>query len=328
VKHRVLKINHDGDVASHSVKLYEPYIDTGEYGTTIFDQEGLNKLVTDAAGEDIHMHFHAMGDASVGDVLTAIEAAKKAHTDSTSRYSLAHVYLVNPRDFHRVKATGMIPAFAGSFMSADPANMDARNRLVGHKRDNAWFPFKSLKDIGVRNAMGSDFPAAGAISTYKVVDHIQYAMTRQFLSGKGEVFPLETERVSLEVALKAATLNGAYTIGIEDEIGSIEVGKKADLIVLDRNLFDVEVGKIHETNVLFTMVDGQVMHDAFFGLGDVTAGLKVLGLVQEESEDFDLLVEDLLKYKPANTAYDEHKSACNIGTAMYEALKATRGKEK
>jgi predicted amidohydrolase YtcJ len=328
VKHRVLKINHDGDVASHSVKLYEPFIDNGEYGTTIFEQDDLTKLVTDAAGDNIHVHFHAMGDASVGDVLTAIEAARKAHPDSTSRYSLAHVYLINPRDFERVKAVDLIPAFSGGWLAPDPADMDAKDRLLGDKRLDAWYPFKSLDDLDVRCAFGSDFPAAGAISTYKMLEQIQYAMTRQFLSGKGEIWPPEGERIALEAALGAATLNGAYTVGIEDEIGSIEVGKLADLIVLDQNLFDIDVSKIHDTQVLLTMVDGKVVHDAFFGLGDVTEGLKVLGLVAEESEDFDLLVSDLLKYKPANTDYDEHKSACNIGTAMYEVLKATRSKDK
>ena len=69
-------------------------------------------------------------------------------------------------------------------------------------------------------------------------------------------------------------------------------------------------------------------HNAFCCLGDVTADLKVMGLESEESGDFDLLVEDLLKYKPANTYYSEHRNACNIGTAMYEVFKALKAKEK
>lgn len=326
IRQRVLKINVDGDVASHSAKLYEPYIDNNEHGTTIFEQGQLTELVIKAAGDNIHMHFHAMGDASVGMVLSAIEAAKKAHPETAARFSLAHVYLISPRDFERVKAVGLIPAFPGGWMAPDPADVDAKNRLLGEQRVEAWYPFNSMVQLGVKSAFGSDFPAAGAISTYKMLDQIQYAMTRQFLSGKGEIWPPEKERISLKAALQAATLNGAYTIAMEDEIGSIEVGKKADLIVLDQNLFDIPVTKIHETQVLLTMVDGEVMHDAFFGLGDVKAGIRVLGLVKGESEEFDLLVDDLLKNRPAPTDWQGHESACSIGIHVYEALKALRNR--
>ena len=76
------------------------------------------------------------------------------------------------------------------------------------------------------------------------------------------------------------------------------------------------------------MVDGDVMHDAFFGLGDVKAGIRMIGLVEGESEDFDLLVDDLLKNRPAPTDWEGHESACAIGTHVYEALKAVRQKQE
>ena len=327
IKHHVLKINVDGDPASHSVKLYEPYIDNNEHGSTIFEQDQLTELVVKATADNIHMHFHAMGDASVGMVLTAIEEARKAHPQTKSRYSLAHVYLISPRDFDRVKQADLVPVFAGQWLAPDPADVDAKKRFLGDQRLNAWYPFNSLEKISVTNAFGSDFPASGAISTYKMLEQIQYAMTRKFLSGKGDIWPPEEERITLEAAIEAATINGAYTIALEDEIGSIEVGKKADLIVLDQNLFDIPVGKIHETQVILTLVDGKVTHDAFFGLGDVKAGIRTLGIVQGESEEFDQLVDELLKNKPANTDWEGHASACSIGTYVYEALKATSKKK-
>ena len=324
VQHRIMKIGCDGDAVSQSIKLYEPFLDTGKYGASAFPQDKLNALVAAAAGENIHLHFHAMGDATVGDVLTAIEAAKTAHPDTKSRFALAHVYLISPRDFGRFKAVDFVPTFAGNWLAPDLADVDVKNRMLGDARMDSWYPMKSLDDLGVRCAFGTDFPASGAIATYKMLDQIQYAMTRQFLSGKGEIWPPKKERISLEVALKAATLNGAYSIGLEDELGSIEVGKKADLIVLDQNLFDIDVVKIHETQVLLTIVDGEVMHDAFFGLGDVKAGLRVLGLVAEQSEDFDQVVDVLLKNMPAKTDYHGHKTACEIGDALYWNLKAAK----
>ncbi len=324
LRHRVLKIAVDGDVASHSIRLYEPYLDTGDHGISIFSQEDLDRLVSDAASENIHVHFHAMGDATVGDVLTAIETARKTHPDTGSRFSLAHVFLISPRDFERFQAVDFVPTFSGNWLAPDPSDVDVKTRMLGDERVASWYPFRSLHEKGVRTAFGSDFPAAGAISTYKMLEQIQYAMTRRFLSGQGDAWPPEGERIPLELALQAATLNGAYTVGMEDEIGSIEVGKKADLIVLDEDLFEIDVSRIHDAQVILTMVDGEDMHDAFFGLGDVTSGLSVLGLVREQSEDFDQLVADLLANMPENPDYRDHVSACNIGTAVYDYLKKTR----
>ena len=328
VRHHILKIGQDGDAATKSIKVYVPFIDDGKHGTSVYKQDKLNQIATEAAGENIHMHFHAMGDASVGEVLTAIEAAKKAHPDTKSRFALAHVYLINPLDFDRFKAVDFAATFAGNWFAPDPSDMDVKNRILGDQRFDAWYPMKTLSDMGVVCSFGSDFPASGAIATYKMLDQIQYGITRQFLSGEGDIFPPTNERISLETALKAATWNGAYSLGLENEIGSIEVGKKADLIVLDENLFDIDVSKIHDAQVLLTMVDGDVMHDAFFGLGDVKAGIRMLGLVKEESEDFDQMVDDLLKNMPANTDFHAHRCAVEIGDAIYKTLKATRSKEK
>ena len=322
VQHRILKIGVDGDASSKSIKLYEPYIDDPEdYGTSVYAQEELNKIVTNAVGENIHLHFHAMGDASVGFILTSIEEARKMYPNSTSRFALAHVYLIHPKDFERCKAVDLVPTFSGNWLAPDPSDMDVANRLLGDQRYNSWYPMQSLVDLGVTCSFGSDFPASGAIATYKMLDQMQYGITRQFLSGKGDIFPPEDERISLETAIKAATINGAYSLGLEDEIGSISEGKKADLIVLDQNLFDVEVYKIHETQVLLTMVDGEIMHDAFFGLGNVTDGLRVLGLVSQESEDFDQLVEELIKNLPDNTDFHGNRCATDLGDYIYKSLK-------
>ena len=166
---------------------------------------------------------------------------------------------------HRVKADAHPVAKIaplGVETAAYPADVDAKKRFLGDQRLNAWYPFNSLEKISVTNAFGSDFPASGAISTYKMLEQIQYAMTRKFLSGKGDIWPPEEERITLEAAIEAATINGAYTIALEDEIGSIEVGKKADLIVLDGNpLEDITLFENGFERVLLVMKEGMIMKD-------------------------------------------------------------------
>ncbi len=262
IEHNFLKINVDGDPATHSVKLYQPYKDNNEYGATIFNQQQLSELVKNAVKEDIYIHFHAMGDASLGMVLTASELAKQAYPQSSTRFSLAHGYLLAPKDLQRLADLDFVVSFAGNWINGNQADIDAENRLLGSGRFASWYPLKSLDKVGVKISLGSDFPVSGDISTYRMLDQIQHVVTRQLLDGSNAVFPPENEGVSLELALKMATINGAYLLGMENEIGSIKVGKKADLIVLDKNLFELPPTDIHKAKVIYTMMNGDVTYQA------------------------------------------------------------------
>jgi predicted amidohydrolase YtcJ len=259
VSHKFLKINVDGDPASHSIGLYLPYADKAELGSTIFTSEELDELVEKAFSEGIFLHFHAMGDRSVGMVLTALEKARVIYPNSESRASFAHGYLIAPNDIVRLADLDVITSFAGNWLGPDKADLDAVDRLLGSDRFDAWYPLGSLVKAGVRVSLGSDFPVSGDITTYSMLEQIQYSMTRQLLDG-GNVFPPVDQRIDLKTAIQAATLNGAYMLGMEKLIGSIELGKKADLIVLDKNLFEVDSSKVSNVEVSLTMVDGQVKH--------------------------------------------------------------------
>lgn len=257
IEHKILKINVDGDPATYSVKLYEPFLDNNEFGTTIFNQKQLNELVESAVKEDVYIHFHAMGDFSVGMVLTACELAKKNYPKSKTRFSLAHGFLIAPKDFKRLSALNFVVSFAGNWINGNQADIDAVNNLLGSERFKSWYPLNSLHKAGVKISLGSDFPVSGDISTYRMLDQIQYVVTRQLLNGNNAIFPPKNEQVSLSLALKMATINGAYLLGMENEIGSIKVGKKADLIVLDKNLFEMKPTEIHKAKVIYTMMNGK-----------------------------------------------------------------------
>ncbi len=260
IEHKFLKINVDGDPATHSVKLYQPYKDNNEYGVTIFNQQQLNELVNNAVKDNVYIHFHAMGDASLGMALTASELAKQAYPQSTTRFSLAHGYLIDPKDFQRLADLDFVISFAGNWINGNQADIDAELRLLGSDRFASWYPLNTLNKAGVTISLGSDFPVSGDISTYRMLDQIQYVVTRQLLDGKNKTFPPENERISLDLALKMATINGAYLLGMEDDIGSIKVGKKADLIVLDKNLFELPPTDIYKAKVIYTMMNGDVVY--------------------------------------------------------------------
>jgi hypothetical protein len=130
-----------------------------------------------------------------------------------------------------------------------------------------WARINSVSKAGGRVAFGSDWPAAGYFSSYKPLDEIQVAITRAILPQYGKkqftpVLPSENERVTLDQALKASTLDSAYVLDLEKQIGSLEVGKLADIVVLEKDLYKIPPSDISTTKVKLTMMNGKVTYKA------------------------------------------------------------------
>jgi len=123
------------------------------------------------------------------------------------------------------------------------------------------FPIKAMLEAGANVSLGSDFPAASYVADYKPLNAITQAVTRQML-GKPDMPILggEEARLTVAEAIRANTWGAAYGTAVEDRIGSLEVGKLADLIILDQNLFEIDPHDIYKANVLLTMMDGVVRH--------------------------------------------------------------------
>jgi len=118
-----------------------------------------------------------------------------------------------------------------------------------------------LRHDGVAS-FGTDWPAAGYYSTFRPLDAIEIATTRRELDKPQgpQLVPVD-ETITLDAALKASTMGPAYQLGMERDVGSIEVGKLADLVVLERNLFEIAPQEIHKTKVLMTLMNGQIRHE-------------------------------------------------------------------
>ncbi len=121
----------------------------------------------------------------------------------------------------------------------------------------------AIAAAGGNVSLGSDFPAAGYLSEYRPLVAIEAAVTRT-LDGRKDVPPLggEAAKVPIEVAVRAQTIGAAYGMGLDDEIGSLEVGKKADLVVLETDIYEINPDDISEVNVLYTIMDGELTYDS------------------------------------------------------------------
>jgi predicted amidohydrolase YtcJ len=168
---------------------------------------------------------------------------------------VAHVGLVQPKQMNWFSKYEISANFQPSFFHAgDPATV-AGAAVLGPKRAARMYPIKSVADAGGRILISSDWPAP-AVNPLEI---IQYALTRQPLDGSKP--PLQPDqRITLSQALAAYTINAAWASRSDDETGSIAVGKRADLIVLDRNLFETPVQEIHRAQVQLTLLDGESVY--------------------------------------------------------------------
>ncbi|BBX73590.1 amidohydrolase [Mycobacterium shinjukuense] len=264
VRGGVLKIIGDGTAEGHTAYLLAPYADKPDsIGQSPFSEDDWRRLVVDADAADIDVHVHAIGDRTVRVALDAIEAAIKTNPPRERRHSIAHLVYVDDTDVPRFGELGVIAQFSGNWMSADPSTVDIALERYGPRRQQRFFRPRAVLETGATIAFGTDWPAAGYFSTYKPLDAVQIAVTRQLI-GRPDAPILEPadQRLDLAQALHAATLGAARQLRLDGAVGSVQAGKLADLVVLRRNLFDVSATDIASTPVDMTMMNGTFTHGA------------------------------------------------------------------
>jgi len=244
----------DGVITARTAYLLEPYADQPDTrGETSFPPETIKKWVVDADKEGFSIRFHAIGDGAIRLAFDAYEEAQKANGKRDSRHAIEHVEVIHPDDIHRFRELGVTAS-----MQPDHLAMSERGVYtdrIGTDREKHVFSIHTLQKAGARLAFGTDFP----IDVLNPLLQIYRAVTRIDSSGNTAWHP--HERITLANALKAYTTGSAFGTFRERELGTLEVGKLADIVVLERNLFEIPVEEIPDTKVLVTIVDGKVVFD-------------------------------------------------------------------
>jgi len=256
-----VKIIVDGVPEAHTAALLTPYVDRPQtMGEPMIAPAALNELVASVFARDVPVHMHAIGDAAIRISLDAIEYARKATGNREVGAAIAHMDFVTAEDIPRFRELNVVAQTSIQWAAKDPsyANIGA---FVGLQRMDNAYPVKTLIAAGAVQTFGADWPAAAYFSTYQPLNLVEVAVTRQ-LPGQIEM-PIrnEAERLPLADAIAAITIQSARQLGVQDLIGTIEAGKKADLIVLSSNLFDVPPHELHNVSVVMTLMDGRVVHE-------------------------------------------------------------------
>lgn len=253
-KTQTLKIHGDGDWGGYTVGVLEPLNGRPDsLGTVSFpNQEELNRLLLEAARRGFDIHVHAGADRTARMVLDGFEAVRKAGFEDT-RLVMGHTMLVDPADKPRFKELDVI---VNTFASGVAVHSELWREQVGDERYRRLLPMSSFVKDGVRLVMSADWPTADIDPFLQIYT----TMTRKE-RGAEKSMPPDEERLTLEQALDAYTIDAAYALRMEDLVGSLEVGKKADLIILDRDLFEIPTEEIPDVNVLVTMMNGRIVHE-------------------------------------------------------------------
>jgi predicted amidohydrolase YtcJ len=251
-----VKMWQDGVMENYTAALLEPYVGRGDTrGFSMVEPEALKSAVAKLDALGFQVHFHAIGDAAVRQCLDAVEEAVRRNGDLGNRHNISHLQLIHPDDIPRFRELGVIANFQPLWAFADAYQIELTMPYLGPERSSWQYPIRSLQESGAMIAFGSDW----SVSTANPFEQMETAITRMGPLGETVAPFFPEERIDLPAAIAAFTINAAYVNHIDDITGSIEVGKLADLIVLDRNLFELDQSDISDTGVLLTLLEGEAV---------------------------------------------------------------------
>jgi predicted amidohydrolase YtcJ len=262
----------DGIMGNSSARFYEPYLTTGVRGdwrTMMTDAPGMLQLLLGADSAGHWPQVHAIGDEAIDTLLDMYEHVIRTNGPKERRFRVIHTQVMRGPEVAQRMARMNIIAEVQPYHAID--DMRWMEERIG--RRSRWaYAFKTLEDAGVTLSFGSDWPGTNA--SWYTADPwkgIYAAVTRQTLDGQPAQGWFPEERVSLETALRAYTVHNAWVAGEEAVKGSIENGKLADIIIVDRDPFQVPAAELKDLKVLMTIVGGKVVFDRGIAISSRTS---------------------------------------------------------
>jgi predicted amidohydrolase YtcJ len=255
-----VKMYIDGVVEYGSAALLEPYLrdDLNEKSEPFYTQRQLNEYVTWLDSRGIQVHTHAIGDRGVRMVLDAYRAARDANGETDNRHHICHLQMIDPADVPRFAELSVMATFQPFWAYESAYHHFYRTVLGDDRTERTHYLLGSVHRAGGRLVGGSDW----FVTTLNPLDAISVGVRRmdsELADGEAPVL-MPPERVDLATMIAAYTINGAYANHREADLGSIEVGKLADLVVLDRNLFEIPATEIAKAQVRLTLFEGEPVY--------------------------------------------------------------------
>jgi hypothetical protein len=261
-----VKLYIDGVLEGETAALVDPYLGMGDYrGSFYFEQDELNRDVAELEAEGLQVHTHAIGDGAVREILNAFEYARKKNGPSDFRHHISHLQLIHPDDIGRFAELGVVANFQILWAIPNEWITELNLPVVGQERVDRMYPIGSVVETGAHVVGGSDWN----VSSMNPLDAIEVGLLRSDPDTNGSHAEAgqpppavlnADERVSLKTMIDAYTSQAAWSMHQENLTGSLQPGKRADIVVLDRNLYDIPPEEINEAQVVMTLLDGEVVY--------------------------------------------------------------------
>lgn len=253
-----VKIMVDGVVENQTGALLEPYCcDHADRGLTYVDPEVLDSAVTALDAHGFAVHIHAIGDRAVRMALDAVQSARQSNGMSSNRHHIAHLQVVHPDDIPRFAKLGVTANCQMLWACRDEQMDELTLPVLGSRRSQWQYPFRSLVESGARLAMGSDWP----VSSANPLQQIEVGMTRVDIDDRDGEPLLADQAISLQTAVTAFTAGSAFVN--DDPLGGhLQVGARADLTVIGADITAFRDGwGLGDVPIVMTVVGGHVVHE-------------------------------------------------------------------
>lgn len=252
-----IKVHNDGTTEAENSAQLTPYLNDPEnLGQMILHAAQLEALLLQAADAGFHVHIHSIGERAINEALNAVAGARSRQSLGNTRIALAHTELIAPKDIPRFGDLDVIAQTTPAWFIGDDEHTV---KVLGPERNARLYRFRAVIDSGGRVTFGSDFPVGGGIHALRPIVNMAVGMSRNY-PGEGVAPGHAAEALTLEEMIRGYTLDAAYQLGLEEKLGSIEVGKRADLVILKRNLFEQPVEQIPDNRVYMTIMNGEIVY--------------------------------------------------------------------
>lgn len=264
IRPHYVKIFGDGGADSHTVLMKEPFADSpGNLGSMFLPFEEYREAILDYHSRGITVHVHVLGDGTAARIIDIFEEAEAMYPDSDAVLHLSHNQSTDLEDLDRLAALTKATASFSPMLAVGHPQMDVFLKTpLGEERHQQVFPARAAIEMGITVGFGSDFPSS-LVPEPDSFFYMEGWVTRQ-MPGTDEYGTVNAEQgISVEQAIRGFTLGGAEALGANysEQFGSIETGKSADMIVLNRNLLEILETEIHKTEVRKTIFMGKVVYE-------------------------------------------------------------------